>query len=52
MSWKDDIFSKVQRATKKGRVWCMGQLPKSIKSNVYLSENKEQRDRVKTIEGL
>lgn len=52
MSWKDDIFSKVQGAAKKGRVRCMGKLPKSKKSKVVLSENEELRDRVKTMEGL
>ncbi|AES64392.1 hypothetical protein MTR_2g021870 [Medicago truncatula] len=30
----------------------MGKLPKSKKSKVDLSENKELRDRVKTMEGL
>jgi len=30
----------------------MGKLPKSIKSNVDLSENEELHDRVKTMEGL
>ena len=52
MSWKDDIFFKVQGAAKKGRVRCMGKFPKSKKSKVDLSENEELRNRVKTMEGL
>ncbi|XP_058746107.1 uncharacterized protein LOC131618975 isoform X1 [Vicia villosa] len=52
MPWKDDTFSKVQGAAKKGRVRCMGKFPKSKKSKVYVSENEELRDRVKHMEGL
>jgi len=52
MSWKDDMFSKVQGVAKKGCVRCMGKLPKSKKSKVDLAENEELRDRVKTMEGL
>lgn len=55
MPWKDDIFSLVQGPAKKGRLRCMGKMPKAKKSKVEVSENQdnqELRNRVKRMENL
>lgn len=50
MPWKDDIYSQVQGPEKKGRVCCMGKIPKPKKLKASLSENQELRDKVKKME--
>lgn len=50
MPWKDDIYSQVQGPEKKGRVRCMGKIPKPKKLKASLSENQELRDKVKKME--
>ncbi|XP_057421687.1 uncharacterized protein LOC130715585 [Lotus japonicus] len=51
-SWKDDIFSKVQGLEKRGRVRCMGKMPKCKKSKVSLSKHEELSHRVNYLENL
>ncbi|KAK2360761.1 hypothetical protein QL285_085991 [Trifolium repens] len=54
MSWKDDIYSKVKgtekRGEQRGRLRCIGKIPKPKKLKVYLAENQELRDKVKQME--
>ncbi|XP_058727549.1 uncharacterized protein LOC131599070 [Vicia villosa] len=50
MPWKDDIYSKVKGPEKKGRVRCMGKIPKPKKLKAALSKNQELRDKVKQME--
>ena len=52
MSWKEDIYSQVQGLEKRGRVRCMGKIPKCKKSRVSLSENKELRDQMKHMQNM
>ncbi|XP_057417302.1 uncharacterized protein LOC130711622 isoform X2 [Lotus japonicus] len=51
-SWKEDIFSKVQGLDKRGRIRCMGKIPKCKKTKASSSENEELRDRMKHMENL
>ncbi|KAK2430018.1 hypothetical protein QL285_028398 [Trifolium repens] len=54
MPWKDDIYSKVKgtekRGEQRGRLRCIGKIPKPKKLKVYLAENQELRDKVKQME--
>ncbi|XP_057444040.1 uncharacterized protein LOC130736214 [Lotus japonicus] len=51
-SWNEDIFSKVQGLDKRGRIRCMGKIPKCKKIKASSSENEELRDRMKHMENL
>jgi hypothetical protein len=44
MPWKNDIYSEVKGAEKRGHVRCIGNIPKPKKSKASLSENQELRD--------
>ncbi|KAK2388357.1 hypothetical protein QL285_062048 [Trifolium repens] len=54
MPWKDDIYSKVKgtekRGEQRGRLRCIGKIPKPKKLKVSLAENQELRDKVKQME--
>ena len=47
MPWKDDIYSQVKGPENRGRVRCLGNIPKPKKSKASLSENQELRDELK-----
>ena len=47
MPWKNDIYSRVKGAEKRGHVRCIGNIPKPKKSKASLSENQELRDELK-----
>lgn len=47
MSWKDDVYSQIIGPEKRGRVRCIGNIPKPKKSKTSLFENQELRDELK-----
>ncbi|XP_058775086.1 uncharacterized protein LOC131649340 [Vicia villosa] len=47
LPWTDDIYSQVKGPEKRGRVKCLGNIPKPKKSKASLSENQELRDELK-----